>query len=219
MNAVMKQLVLKDLYLNRTLIVLMVSLGLVSLVASGTSRMGFNIGGIVYMTTIVACGAVLVMHGVVNEHKEKSLLFVLSLPITPAQYGRAKLFSMLGAFLVVWIVLTSSVVGMIFLSPVPNGLIPLFATVSGLMLMNFCIVLSTALVTRYEPAFTAAIILTNASVSLLFVMLGAIPGMYDTMAHDPIIWNPVVLTVLAAEFAIATLAVSLPLILPGKTLT
>ena len=44
--------------------------------------MRFNIGMLIWLTTIVAFGVVLAMLGIATERKDRALQFVLSLPLS-----------------------------------------------------------------------------------------------------------------------------------------
>ena len=210
MNSVVARLVVKDFYLNRWLITLALVAGVLSLVIIGSSQVGFSIGGIFYLTTVIAFGVVLVMYNIAQERKEKSLLFVLSLPLSASQYLQSKMLSTLGVFLVPWIVLTGGGVLMIALTPVPDGMISYFMLVSVFMLMNFCVVLSCALISTSEPVVSATIILTNLSVSLFFMMLAGIPDINQSPKHDFIRWTRPFSWVLCGEIAVLLFALALP---------
>jgi ABC-2 type transport system permease protein len=217
-STVVAKLVAKDLYMNRWLLGIALIGGVLSLVASGTSRTGFNVGSIFYLTTVIAFGVVLVMYAVVNERKEKSLLFVLSLPLSPAQYLRAKVLAVGSAFGAMWLLLSVGVVAMILLTGVPNGLIPFFAAVAGLMVANFCIVLAAALLTFSEPIVAVAIISTNLSVSMLFVLLSSIPSIGKATEHDVIVWSAPVFWIVGVEAAVAAVALALPFLFPRRSI-
>ncbi|HYC92897.1 MAG TPA: AAA family ATPase [Thermoanaerobaculia bacterium] len=103
------RLVAKDLYLYRPLIACALVAGVASLVLSRFSAgdhvsTGVNAGVVLFMTTIIAFGIFIAMGGILKERQDRSQLFVLSLPIAPAQYAMAKVGAALIAFLVPWIV-------------------------------------------------------------------------------------------------------------------
>src|SRR5581483_8174816 len=47
------------------------------------------------------------MSNIVNERKRQTLAFIMSLPVSPAQYGVAKFLSTLGMFLIPWMTLVA----------------------------------------------------------------------------------------------------------------
>jgi ABC-2 type transport system permease protein len=209
MNAVAVRLIAKDLYLNRWLIGIALLGGTASLIALSISRAGFNFGLVFYLTTIIAYGIVLVMHAVVQERKDRSLVFVLSLPLSPADYLRAKVLAMLGTFGAPWALLSLATIGTIAITPIPDGMIPYFTVISFLMLMNFCLVLAAALSSSSEPLVTSIIIVTNASVSVLFMLLANTP-IEQAAKHDAIVWLPGALELIAIEVGVSLAALALP---------
>jgi ABC-type transport system involved in multi-copper enzyme maturation permease subunit len=216
MNAVTVRLIAKDLYLNRWLIGIALICGVLSLIAAGLIRIDFNFGSVLYLTTVIAFGIVLVMHSVVQERKDKSLVFVLSLPLSPTEYLRAKVLAMLGTFLGPWALLSLGSMLLIAVTAIPDGMIPYFTVVSFLMLMNFCLVLSAALLSSSEPLVTFTIIVTNVSVSLLFMLLASIPSIAEASKHDAIVWLPAELQLIAIEVAVTLVALALPFVI-GKS--
>ena len=101
------RLVAKDLYFYRWLIVGTLLAGVASLAASrfedgdGVST-GPNLGILLFMTTVIAFGVSLPMI-LLKEHQTRTSIFVLSLPVSPAQYSFAKVAAALIAFLVPWL--------------------------------------------------------------------------------------------------------------------
>ena len=185
--------------------------GLLSVVASGTSRVGFNVGSVFYLSMVIAFGVILVMYGIAQERKDKALLFVLSLPISPKQYLQAKMLAILTIFFVPWAALTAGAVVMILVTRVPDGLLPFFILVSTFMLMNFCVILCVALLTLHELMMTSTVILTNMSVSLFFMFLGGIPQIQVHTADNVVIWGSPFFLVLACEIVVMLIALTLPL--------
>lgn len=211
MNAVTTRLIVKDLYLQRRLIALAFIGGAASLVITGTlGRAGAGFGMVFYLTTIIAYGIVLVMHAVTLERNQKSLVFALSLPISPAEYLQAKMLAMLLAFLGPWALLTIATIVLVAVTPMPDGMMTWMAMISVLMLTNFCIVLAITLISRSDGLITLVIILTNASVSLLFILMSLIPSLADLSTKDVRVWPPEALEIMGVELLLALIAVALP---------
>lgn len=212
MNPLIRKLIVKDLYLNRWFIAVAIVAGLVSLGIATTGRIGFNVGALCWMTVIVALGVLLPMYGVVNERKERSLLFVLSLPISGVDYVRAKLFGLMLCFLLPWLVLSAGAVGLIVVSDaIPDGLLPFASLLCGFLLVNFGFVLVGALLTRSEAVMGAIIIGTNMAVTLYFFLLGGLPQINAHLSGPHPVWNGTVWLIFSIQACvlIATLALCL----------
>lgn len=95
MNPMMiMRLVRKDWFLNRVAIGLMsgglvLGMGLVAIPDSTTSLMGLNL----IVCLFIALTFYLPLSTVLNERTEKTLAFVMSLPVSPAEYTMAKIIS------------------------------------------------------------------------------------------------------------------------------
>ena len=118
MNMLTRKLIAKDFYLNRWLIVGSTVAGLVALLVAAEGKVRFNIGMLTWLTTIVAFGVMLAMVSIGNERKERTLQFVLSLPLSHGDYVRIKVVGLLLCFLVPWFVLSAGAVTLVLVSPI-----------------------------------------------------------------------------------------------------
>ena len=87
------------------------------------------VGFVSLICVLVILNIFLVMSGVVQERKDKVQLFILSLPVSTAQYAVAKMTGNAIAFVVPWAVLTAAATWVIDVTPMPNGSLPFWLTV------------------------------------------------------------------------------------------
>jgi ABC-type transport system involved in multi-copper enzyme maturation permease subunit len=147
---------------------------------------------------------------VVQERKDKCLLFVLSLPLSNEQYLRAKVFAVLATFLAPWGLLTAAGVTLFLATPVPDGFVTFFVLLSTFLLMNFTLVLAVALLTTSEVAVTSTIVLTNLSVSLFFILIGSLPSVSGNLQNATMAWSTDASVILGAEIAVMVIALTIP---------
>ncbi|HBK46757.1 MAG TPA: hypothetical protein DDZ67_10065 [Xanthomonadaceae bacterium] len=217
MSIVVRKLVLKELYLNRWTMASAAAGAALAAFVCAFGRTAFNVGALAWMTALIACGVMLAIYGVMNERKEQSLQFVLSLPISIRQYVFAKTVGLLLSYLVPWAVATASAVALVLLSPdVGDGLLPYVALLCGFLLANFAVVLCGALHARSEAVVSGVIILTNMAVSLFLFTVGALPGIRDHMWGQVPVWNGTVRNVLLVELAVLVAAAVLPLLTAAR---
>jgi len=201
-----RRLVAKDLYLYRWFILGATLAGLVSLYV--TSLHGVT-GFILFLTTLAALGVFIAMYGILVERKEKTLLFVLSLPVTPLQYTAAKVLAALIAFLVPVLVLAAVALGLnIAFDPPPNGEIPFTVITFGLFLANFCFLVALLLITGMEIWAVAGILLTNLTIPLFMNVVTGLPGIGEHIRGPVAVWSPTVLSILGIELFVAVLALA-----------
>jgi ABC-type Na+ efflux pump permease subunit len=206
-----RRLIAKDFYLNRWIIIGSSVAGLAGLLVAAEGQVRFNIGMLIWLTTIVAFGVVLAMLSIANERKERALQFVLSLPLSHGDYVRIKLVGMLLCFLVPWVILTAGAVALVVVMPnLPDGMLPIVVLLCGFMLANYSVVLCGALHTASEGVMTIVIIVTNMNVTLFIFLILGLPALRDHL-HDPApVWNATFWTVLAVEIATLVVTLSLP---------
>lgn len=217
MNLLTRKLVAKELYVYRWLLVGATAAGFAGLLGATSGDVGFNIGFIVWLTAIIALGVMLALFGVASERKERSLLFMLSLPLSPGDYVRAKLLGLLACFLLPWAALSGGALALILILPgVADGLLPYAVLLCVFLLLNFALVLCGALHIASEAAMGGLIILTNMSVSLFMMGVGRIPEVGQYMVAASPVWNTAFWLLLAAELAAMLLALSLPLLFAAR---
>ncbi|RZA36086.1 MAG: hypothetical protein EOP92_07135 [Lysobacteraceae bacterium] len=217
MKLLTRKLIAKELYIYRWLLVGGAAGGFAGLLTAASGEIGFNIGFIVWLTAIIALGVMLALFGVQQERKEKSLLFILSLPLSPADHVRAKLLGLSACFLLPWACLSAGAVALILVMPgIPDGLLPFAVLLCVFLLMNFAIVLCAVLHINSEAGMGGVIILTNMSVSLFMTGIGRIPGVGAHMMAATPAWNATFWALLAAEAAVTLLALSLPLLTAAR---
>jgi ABC-2 type transport system permease protein len=215
-RSMLRLLIVKDLYLYRGLMALAIGGGIVSLLLGGLETPGFGLGLIVFITSLVALGIFIVMYGVLRERQEKSLLFVMSLPVSPMQYTMAKVVSALIAFLIPWLIMLAASVFLQATTEGFGGRIPGTVGIMGFFLTNFCVLLAVLLVTGSERWAVASIVLTNMSVSVYFIVIGRLSGI-AAYADSPVaVWNSTIFTLLAIEAAVTVLAIGLTFFLQSR---
>lgn len=212
-NSMVWRLITKDLYLYRWLIVGALAIGIASLFALGigasvAGNAGESFGLILLLTSIVALGVFIAIYGILTERKEKTLQFVLSLPISTKQYTTAKVLASLIAFLIPWGVLTVTVVGLTLAGP-EEGRLPFSVAMMFFFLANFCVLLAIVLNAASEFWAVAGIIVTNVSVSLFMTTVTRLPGVREYQEGDVAVWSSSILAVLAIEAAVIVLSIVL----------
>ena len=78
MNIVTRKLIAKEFHVNRWIVGGASAGGVLSILVAALGKTGFSIGSLMWITTIIANGVILALYGVMNERKERSMLFVLS---------------------------------------------------------------------------------------------------------------------------------------------
>lgn len=217
MNIVTRKLIAKELYVNRWFVAGGAVSGVASILIASLGKTGFNIGALTWLTTIIALGVMLALYGIMNERKEHTLQFVLSLPLSIAEYVRAKMLGLTVCFLVVWVIASGAALLLVFAkADVPDGLAPYVVLLSVFMLANFAVVLCGTLQARSEALTSAVIVVTNMGVSIFMFTVGPLPGIQQHIWAPAPVWNATFWTVLACECAALAIAFALPFFLAAR---
>lgn len=207
-QSVVVRLIAKDLYLYRWLIIGTVVAGLASLFLAGIDGAVGQVGGILLITSMVVLGVFLAIYGLLTERSSRSLLFVLSLPISPMQYAVSKVGACLIAFLIPWLVITATLVAAPLIFETSSaGSLPFGIVMMALFLANFCILIAIALTTGSELWAVVGIIATNTSIP---VFLGTVLPVFAGDTSGPVaVWNPAILITLIVLAAVIVISLGL----------
>jgi ABC-2 type transport system permease protein len=191
-ESLVRPLIYKDWYLNRWIITAFVVAGLVSLVplASGGEG-GFYLGGVLLITILISIGVTLTMVTVINERREHTLAFVMSLPVSPRQYITAKLLANVLIYGSAWAILVVGTVAVLAGSKtLPHGLIPFALVVLGEIFFGYGVMLCVALISESLPWTVGAIVAGNLLVQWVMYWISNVPQIARDMKTDRIIWRP-----------------------------
>jgi ABC-2 type transport system permease protein len=215
--SVVRQLILKDLYLFRWMVVASLLAGGAALAIMPLSQVSSYVGGVSLICTLIILNIFLVMSGVVQERKDKVLLFILSLPVSTIQYLVAKVSANAIAFLVPWLVLTVGAIVVIDVSAIPNGILPYWLAVLGYILFYYCALLAVGLLWDSTAAHTTAIIVGNVSFNFFIPFLLGLPSV-SRHAKGPIaVWTGDIVTIVAAELLAGALVLGLAVYFRSRT--
>jgi ABC-type Na+ efflux pump permease subunit len=217
MSIITRKLIAKELYVNRWMILGGTVASIASILIATLGKTGFNVGALTWLTTIIATGVMLALYGIMNERKEHSLEFVLSLPLSIPQYVRAKMLGLTASFLVVWAFASAAALLLVFgKADVPDGLAAYVILLCVFMLANYAVVLCGAMHAQSEALTSAVIIVTNMGVSLFMFTVGPMPGINDHMFAPAPVWSSTFWTVLGCELAVLVIAFALPFFLAAR---
>lgn len=193
-----KKLIIKDWQLLRKSLAAYMAGGVVVIGMMGMATpIMFNIGAVLMITLMIVIGARSAIELVVNEKKDQTLPFMMSLPITAQDYALAKLCANLTLYLVPWLLLVLGMLAVIVSTPIYNGVIPLVVLVSVFILLSYCCYLATALLTYSEGYTVTVMIITNLLLNGFILWILRIPAINQTLEAPTASWNQLSLTILA----------------------
>jgi ABC-2 type transport system permease protein len=217
-NVMVKRLVLKDWYFLRPAIItyLLAGVGAIMLLRAGSEGL-FYAGSILLITILITVGIHLIFATVVAERAEHTLPFVMSLPISAAEYTTAKIVANLLIFLVPWVTLILGTLTIIGLTPdIPDGLIPFVVLLFTQILVGYCLLLAVALVSESTGWTIVALVVGNLSFQFFMYAVSHIEGIASSMKGALAVWNQPALLLLAGQVGAVGLMLVLTFYLQGR---
>jgi ABC-type multidrug transport system permease subunit len=210
-GSILARLILKDLYLTRWLVAASTISG-----AAAVAIMPFGptlayVGGVSLICTLVILNIVVVMTTVVQERKDKVLLFVLSLPVSTTGQTLAKALAAAIAFVGPWLLLTGATAVVIDVSAMPNGSLPFLLTVLVYLLAYHWVLLGVALATDSTGWPATVITVGNISVNFLIPYLLGRPSIVAHRTGPTAIWTADILAFIAVELVVGLVALGVAL--------
>jgi len=216
--SMIRRLILKDWYLLRWTVPawLLAGAAALGIVCIG-GQAAFLVGLIVLITALIAVGAQVAIATIVQERKDQTLTFVMSLPISHREYTVAKLVGSLLLFLVPWVLL---VLGSFALFVVPHGLphgfVPFTAIMATEILVSTCLIIAVALVTESQPWTVGAIMVGNIAINLVGYYIAHLPGIAKGLGGSSVMWSRTASVALLTEFAAIVLMLCLTFFLQSR---
>jgi ABC-2 type transport system permease protein len=218
MNAVVGQLILKDLRLQREAVLVTMAGAAVALAIFrfGGQTLMF-VGSICFFVAMVVGACTLPVAAIVNERKKHHLAFLMSLPVSPLQYTAAKLVSMVAMFLVPWLAMAgAAVLAIETRGVIPRGLIPLTVIYLLFPFVGFVLITGAALVGESEGWSMAATVVCNTSYSLAYFFLIQAPGLMADAGKPVAVWSRTALSIIGGEVATILLILALTFLLQSR---
>jgi len=209
MSLLVGPLVRKDLFLMRWAIAGTLAGGLVSLALMPLGGILTYVGGVSLICALVVLNIFVVLYGVAQERREKMLLFVLSLPVSPLQVTLSKAAAMAIAFGVPWLVLTGATAALIAASALPDGILPFWIAVLAYLLLYFCALLAVGLLRVSNGWQAAAITVGNLSVNFVIPLLLALPAVKANHAGPSAVWTADLVAIIGLEVLLGAVVLGL----------
>jgi ABC-2 type transport system permease protein len=215
--AMVRRLILKDWYLNRWMILASIPLGLAALAIVLTGKqIAFMLCIILLCMIIIGVGAQLAVVTTVNERKEQTLAFIMSLPVSFREYTAAKILANLIIFLIPWLLLTAGALGVLLLPGATHGLVPYTAIMAVEMLVTTCLIVVSGIITESQAWATVGIFASSLGVNALGYFFAHLHGISRYMWGNQVHWSPTAWIVLCAELLTVPLLLGLTFFIQSR---
>jgi hypothetical protein len=209
MNAPMiRRLILKDWYLSRVPLALLAVAGTAAIALLFLRR---EATGYIALTSsfisLILLGNILPTTTIVNERKHRNLAFVMSLPISTADYTAAKMIGNVTAFAAVWTAIAGTIIGIFARSTEFGGMTPVIVVAALAPFVAFCLIVAVAMITESEIGSIVTMAATNIAYSFAGFFLARLPGIRATLKSPVPVWTDTVLAIISVEVGVIVLAI------------
>lgn len=197
------RLITKDVHLHHRVSVGSIGLGAVAiLLLAGPGGAGLFMGGVLMVTVLIALGAGLVFLTVIEERQQRTLPFLLTLPISRKHYALSKIATNGLLFGIPWSLLVLASLALILHSAdLPDGLVAPMVIAAGEIALSTSLILLVAMVSQSLVWTIAMTILGNLLFNGFVFLLFNTPVFAATAESPEISWPPEALLLVAAEIA------------------
>lgn len=203
-QSIVRQLIFKDIYLMRRYVLAYWVAGLlcVAFMVLVSGEIAGAVGTILIVVAMASAGIHAIFLTIIEEKVKLNLPFIMSLPVTSAQYGVAKITANLLIFGSVW--LTLSIAGSFVLiggDGLPRGALPLLTIMTTAIFAAYTLMLSTALISGNQSATIASTVIANLGVQGYIWWVQSLYPIRAFVGGDTAVWNTTTVTVLVAQLA------------------
>jgi len=206
--SIVRLLVAKDWQLFRKQLALYVLGGLVALCFLGLARpWAFYVGSLMLLIVMISIACFSISTSLVVERKEKTLAFVMSLPVSPLEFTLAKVAGNLATFLIPFVAMLLATLAVVVLTPLPDGLFMYALLVFAYILFAFSVALAAVMALESEGWSTFAMIGAMVLINPYLMGLTLIPAIKDRIGEDAIVFPAPAVLILLGLVAASVLVV------------
>ena len=215
--SIVRTLILKDWYLNRWVILGSIPAGFAALAIVLTGKpIAYMLCIILLCMIIIGVGAQLAFVTTINERKEQTLAFIMSLPVSFREYTAAKILANLIIFLIPWMLLTAGTLGVLCLPGAGHGLIPYTAIMAVEILVTTTLIVALGIITESQAWATVGICCSSLGINILGYVYAHLRGISHSMWGNQAHWTPTAWIVLLAELLTVPLLLGLTFFIQSR---
>jgi ABC-2 type transport system permease protein len=197
---VIRLLVAKDWQLFQKQLAAYVLAGIVALCLLALAKpWAFYLGSLMLIVVLVAGACFAISTSLLVERKDKTLAFVMSLPVAPLDFTLAKLGGNLLTFGVPWLLIGAGTLAVILYAPLPDGLLVHAVLLFGFIAAAYSVSLAVAMRVESEGWNTFAMIGSMLLINPFLMLLGQIEAISAPARGEVIVWSTPALLILLAQ--------------------
>jgi len=195
---VIRLLVAKDWQLFQKQLASLVLAGIVALCFLGLAKpWAFYVGSLMVLIVLVSAACFSISTSLMNERKEQTLAFVMSLPVSPRDFTVSKLVGNLLTFGVPFLLLLGGTLAVVLLTPLPDGLFVYSLLIFAYILFAYAVSLAAVMSVTTEGWATFAMIGTMVMINPYMMAMAQVPEISNRVSVDEIVWTTPALAILS----------------------
>ena len=203
-----KSLIFKDWFLSRKYIAMYCAGCLFALSFVSLGEWQFVLGTSLLMCLLVGMSNHQIAILIINERKEQTLPFVMSLPITPTDYAFSKLITSAALFCIPGIMVVLITIAVFKFTPVPDGLIPLSVILCTYFLMAYFITWAVGMSIESEGIIIFVMVSFNCMIGPIFYFMGKTPSLSQHFFQPDAVWNSTAIGILIVQWVVIVITIS-----------
>ena len=202
-----KRLILKEFQMYQKQFAAYVIGLLIGLTLIGMAKTwAFYAGGMILLVLLICVGGFAIQSSLLNERREHTLTFMMSLPLTPMTFFWSKVLANLVLYLVPFTIVLAGTAFLVLFTPLPDGILIWSFLIYGFLATNFFISLAAALVLESEGWNIFVQIAVSTFVGPFMVFIGTIDAIGKKIQSNEIVLSQEALGIFALELTIMALA-------------
>lgn len=202
-----KRLILKEFQMYQKQFAAYVIGLLIGLTLIGMAKTwAFYAGGMILLVLLICVGGFAIQSSLLNERREHTLTFMMSLPLTPMTFFWSKVLANLVLYLVPFTIVLAGTAFLVLFTPLPDGILIWSFLIYGFLATNFFISLGAALVLESEGWNIFVQIAVSTFVGPFMVFIGTIDAIGKKIQSNEIVLSREALGIFALELTIMVLA-------------
>lgn len=214
-----KKLVIKDWHLTRKIIAMYMGGAILALSFISLGEAAFYMASVLLICMLIGLGNHQIAITLINERKEQTLPFIMTLPISPRDYAAAKLIANISIFLIPWLIILLGLIGVIYTTGIANGLIPYSVIFCTFFLLNYFLTWAIGMAVESEGGVIFVMVFLNCLTSPFMYVLGKTPALMSNIQGQEAIWNSTSIGILSAEILLALLALAVAFFIQSRKKT
>lgn len=217
--SMIKKLILKDWHLNQKIIAMYMAGSILALSVISLGEAQFYMASVLLICMLIGLGNHQIAITIINERKEQTLPFIMSLPISPLDYAIAKLIANMTLFIIPWILIVAGLLAVLITTELPNGLIPYSIIFCTFFLVNYVITWAVGMAFESEGVIIFVMVFLNCLTSPFMYVLGKTPAVMNNIQGKEALWNTTSAGILVTEIVLAVIVMLIALFLQTRKKT